>query len=133
MTHPRRLAPAALLAVLAVACTGDDSDDAVDVTAACDRLETLATAILESSDATTTAQFVAGVTEPLDAFVAAAGSSGDDRLAELAETYGRELTTWSTSSGIDAREARGNADVALDRAGARCLELGATNDFPQQP
>jgi len=48
MTHPRRLAPAALLAVLAVACGGDD-------------------------------------------------------------------------------------DIALDRAGARCTELGATNDFPQQP
>ncbi|HEY7069924.1 MAG TPA: hypothetical protein VH479_07425 [Acidimicrobiales bacterium] len=133
MTHPRRLAPAALLAVLAVACTGDDPDAAVDVTAACDRLETLASAILESSDATTTAQFVAGVSEPLDAFVAAAGSSGDDKLAELAEIYSREFATWSTSSGIDAREARGNADVALDRAGARCLELGATNDFPQQP
>jgi hypothetical protein len=91
MTYPRSLAPAALLAVLAVACGGDVSDDAVDVTAACDRLET------------------------------------------LAETYDDKFMAWRTGDGIGAREAGGDADIALDRAGARCLELGATNDFPQQP
>jgi hypothetical protein len=133
MTYPRSLAPAALLAVLAVACGGDVSDDAVDVTAACDRLETLATAILESGDPDSMAEFVAGVDEPRDAFVEAARSSGDDRLAELAETYDDKFMAWRTGDGIGAREAGGDADIALDRAGARCLELGATNDFPQQP
>jgi hypothetical protein len=126
------LAPAALLAVLAVAC-GGDFDYPVDVTEACDRLETLATAILESNDAATTEEFVAAVEEPLDAFVEAARSSGDGRLAELAETYENKVAVWNTGDGIDAREAAGDADIALDRAGARCLKLGATNDFPQQP
>jgi hypothetical protein len=42
----------------------------------------------------------------------------------------RAFPTYLEMEGIDAREAGNDANVALDRAGARCAELGAANVFP---
>jgi hypothetical protein len=112
---------------------GDDAESAVAVSTACDRLEDLADAVLASQDVETHEGFVEIVAAPLSAFVDAASASGDDELAAQAATYRASLERFAASTGIDAREAANEADIALDRAGLRCLELGATNSFPQQP
>ncbi|HKE73865.1 MAG TPA: hypothetical protein VKB57_09645 [Acidimicrobiales bacterium] len=141
--HPRRR-PAgrtALLAIIALAvaaCASEASDapdatDDTDVTTACDRVEDLANAVLQARDATSRDQFAAAIEGPQRAFLQAAEASGDDRLAELARTYGEQLAAWRVLPGADADEAGQNADIALDRAGARCIALGAHNDFPEEP
>lgn len=38
-----------------------------------------------------------------------------------------------TDDTLDGREAGNDADVALDRSTERCLQLGATSDFPEEP
>jgi hypothetical protein len=68
------------------------------------------------------------IDEPLAAFVAAAERSGDGRLAELSHTYHSRFSEYVQGDS----EAGNDADIALDRAGARCTELGAANVFPQE-
>jgi hypothetical protein len=119
--------------LLFVACGDDDGSVAVDATAACDRLDELANAILGVADATSADEVRDAVQAPLDAFSAAATSSGDARLAELARTADASFTEYVDGTGIDAREAGNDADIALDRSAERCTQLGATNSFPTQP
>jgi hypothetical protein len=69
----------------------------------------------------------------LEAFVDAAWESGDQRLRELSSTASERFEVYLTDDGIDGREAGNDADVALDRSIERCIELGAPNDFPQEP
>lgn len=121
------------LLVSFAACSDDDGGEAVNVTAACDRLEELADAILDAADASSADEVRDAVQAPLDAFSAAAASSGDERLAELARTADESFTEYLAGDGIDAREARNEADVAIDRSAERCTQLGATNSFPTQP
>jgi hypothetical protein len=116
-----------------VACSDDDDGEAVDVTAACDRLEELADAILDAANASSTDEVRAAVQAPLVAFSAAAASSGDERLAELARTADESFTDYLADNGIDAREAGNEADIAIDRSAERCAQLGATSSFPTQP
>jgi hypothetical protein len=116
-----------------VACGDDGGGEAVDVTAACDRLEELATAIRDVADAVSVDEVRDAVQAPIDAFSTAASSSGDERLAELARTADESFTEYLTGSGIDAREAGNEADIAVDRSAERCTQLGATNTFPTQP
>ena len=115
------------------ACTDDDGGDAVDITAACDHLEELAGAVLSAADATSADEVRETVRAPLDAFAAAAASSGDERLAELARTADESFTEYLAGNGTDSREAGNQADIAMDRAAERCLQLGAPNSFPTQP
>lgn len=114
-------------------CGDDDGGEAVDVTAACDRLEQLADAILGAADANSADEVRDAVQAPLDAFTAAAASSGDGRLADFARTADESFTEYVAGNGIDAREAGNAADTALDRSAVRCTQLGATNSFPTQP
>jgi hypothetical protein len=116
-----------------VACSDDDDGEAADVTAACDRLEELADAILDAANASSADEVRTAVQAPLDAFSAAAASSGDARLAELARTADESFTEYLVGNGIDAREAGNEADIAIDRSAERCTQLGATNSFPTQP
>jgi hypothetical protein len=121
--------------LLPAAC-GDDTPDRVDATAVCSRLEDLSTAVLEAQTDAETIEEAADVIEgPLARFVEAAEASADDELAELAHAYEEAFSAYRTGDGLDAREAGNDADIALDRAGARCIELGATNpdDLPQEP
>jgi len=60
-----------------VACSDDDGGEAVKVTAACNRLEELADAILDVADANSAADVRDAVHAPLDAFSASAASTGD--------------------------------------------------------
>lgn len=123
--------------LLPMACGDDDTSDPVDVTAACDQLEDLATAVLEGRDEVrdveSLQEFADAIEEPTARLIEEAEASGDDRLADLAHTYEEGLSIYRTGDGIDAREAGNNADIAMDRAMLRCTELGATNDFPQEP
>jgi primase-polymerase (primpol)-like protein len=119
--------------LLFAACGDGDGGEVVDVAAACDRLEELGNAILGVADANSAAEVRDAVQAPLDAFSAAATSSGDDRLAELARTADESFSEYVDGSGIDAREAGSEADIALDRSVERCTQLGATNSFPTQP
>jgi hypothetical protein len=119
--------------LLFVGCGDDDGGEAVDVTAACDRLEALANAILGAADANSAYDVRDAVQAPLNAFTAAAAASGDDRLAELARTADESFDDYLAGNGIDAREAGNEADIALDRSAERCGQLGATNSFPTQP
>jgi len=121
------------VAALLVACSDGGTDDDADVTDACDRLEELADALLSVHDATTATEVRAAVDDPLTAFAQAAGDAGDAKLEEHAQTARASFRTYTTGGGIDARAAQNEFDVALDRAGARCIELGATNDFPEEP
>jgi hypothetical protein len=116
-----------------VGCGDNDGGEAVDVTAACDRLEGLANAILGAADANSADDVRDAVQAPLNAFTAAAAASGDDRLAELARTADESFDDYLAGNGIDAREAGNEADIALDRSAERCGQLGATNSFPTQP
>lgn len=126
---------AALIAAAAgagIGC-GDADPEVVDAASTCDRLEELGVALLDVVDATTPQEIRDGVDGPLDAFTAAAMSSGDDRLEELADIARERFDVYLDAEGLDAREAGNDANVALDRAAERCLELGADNDFPQDP
>lgn len=116
-----------------VACSDDDDGETVNVTAACDRLEELANAILDVADANSADEVRDAVQAPLDEFSAAAASSGDQRLAELALTADESLAEYLAGNGVDAREAGNDADIALDRSAERCTQLGAANSFPTQP
>ncbi|MGH9209221.1 MAG: hypothetical protein ACRD2C_00900 [Acidimicrobiales bacterium] len=130
------------LSLSLVAC-GDDDDDATDgnrggddagaVATACDRVEALGDAILEVPETASVADVEGAVRPALDAFMEAAEESGDDRLAELATTASDAFSIYVTGDGIDAREAGNDVDIALDRTAERCIELGATNDFPEEP
>jgi hypothetical protein len=115
-----------------VGCS-DEAGERADVTDACDRLEELGDAILEVADASSADEVRDVVQAPLDAFSAAAASSGDVRLAQLARTYDEAFTEYLEGDGIGAREAGNEADIALDRSAERCVQLGATNSFPTQP
>ena len=116
--------------LIASACSDDKKEQAVDATEACNRLEDLAAVVLSVRSATVAQEVQTAIDEPLAAFVAAADQSGDERLAELAHSYDSRFSDYLEGGGIDAREAASDANVALDRAGARCSELGTTNDFP---
>jgi hypothetical protein len=116
--------------VLASGCGDDKQAGAVDVTKACDRLEELAVAVKSAQLATTPQEVRTAVQDPLAAFVDAADESGDGPLADFAHTYESRFSDYLETEGIDAREAGNDADIALDRSGARCAELGASNDFP---
>ena len=115
---------------LASGCGDDKKAQAVDVTTACDRLEELAVAVQSARVATTPQEVRAAVQQSLAAFVAAADGSGDEPLANFAHTYDSRFSDYLEAEGIDARAAGNDANIALDRAGARCTELGAPNDFP---
>lgn len=122
--------------VLAVAACASEAPGALgdaDVSTACDRLEDLATTLLQARDATSREEFAGTVERPLRAFVTAAEASGDDRLAELARTYDEQITAWRVLPAADANKAGDRADAALDRAADRCWLLGAHNDFPEEP
>jgi hypothetical protein len=132
----RNTAGALLIAAsapLLAGCGGGEKQNAVDVTEACDRLADLGEALLSVGSATTAQQVKTAIDEPLAAFVTAASDSGDERLTELAATYETSFGSYLEGEGLDAREAGNEADVALDRAGQRCMELGASNDFLQEP
>jgi hypothetical protein len=120
----------AAAAVLVSGCGDGKDPGTVDVTKACDRLEELAVAVKSAQLATTPQEVRTAVQGPLTAFVDAAAESGDGPLADFARTYESRLSDYLEADGIDAREAGNDADIALDRAGARCAELGASNDFP---
>ncbi len=115
------------------ACGDDDDSDAVDATEACDRLEVVGNAILDVRDADSLDEVRESVEPAMDAFVDAAEGSGDEQLEEQATTAAERFDVYLTGDGIDAREAGNDADIALDRAIERCIEVGATNDFPQEP
>jgi hypothetical protein len=113
-------------------CGGDDKNETADVTEACNRLDDLAGVVLSVGSATTAQEVEAAIAAPLAAFITASDKSGDDLLAELAHTYDSKFSTY-LQGGSDAAGAGEDANVALDRAGARCSELGATNVFPTAP
>ena len=113
-------------------CGGNRRDQAANATEACNRLEVLSRAVLSVRSATTSQEVQAAVEKPLSAFVSAADRSGDRGLADLGHTYDSRLSAYLTAEGINARAAGNDANIALDRAGERCSELGATNNFPQQ-
>ena len=50
-----------------------------------------------------------------------------------ARTADESFTEYLAGNGTDSREAGNEADIAMDRAAERCLQLGATNSFPTQP
>ena len=110
-----------------------EAEQTVDVTAACDRLEDLANAILGARGAATAAEVEVQVAQPLDEFSSAAVDSGDAELADLAGTASERFEVYLSDEGIDGREAGNDFDIALDRSLVRCIELGATNDFPEEP
>jgi Iap family predicted aminopeptidase len=99
----------------------------VDVTEACDRLDELAGVVLSLQSATTAQEIRNAIDAPLAAFVTAADHSGDTRLAEFAHTYDSRFSDYLAR---EDNEAGTDANIALDQAGARCIELGATNNFP---
>ena len=121
------------LALAAGACSDDDDAGNADVTEACDRLEELGSAILDVRSATSLDEVRDGVGPALEAFVDAARESGDQRLDELSSTAAERFEVYLTDEGLDGREAGNDADVALDRSIERCVELGAPNDFPEEP
>lgn len=123
---------------MSLGACGDDDDDetqTVDVTTACDRLKDLAIATLTVQSASTVDEVEEALAAPVGAFVEAAKSSGDDGLADLAATYEENFDTYLDAEGLDSREAADDVDITLDRAGQRCIELGAMEleDLPQQP
>jgi hypothetical protein len=127
---------AAALVPAAVACGDDDGDDGDvegDVTDACDALEDLGNSILEAQQSSSVDEIRETVEPSIDSFAEAAESSGDETLDDLADTAQEAFDVYITAGGIDSREAGNEMDIAIDRAAARCLELGATNDFPEQP
>ena len=89
--------------------------------------------MLANQDAESPQAVVESIGGAVDAFVEAATRSGDDELASHTTDYRAAIDEYATASGIDAREAANEADIALDRAGSRCSELGATNVFPTAP
>jgi hypothetical protein len=54
-------------------------------------------------------------------------------VGDLLSTAAERFEVHLTDDGIDAREAGNDADVALDRSIERCVELGAPDDFPEEP
>lgn len=113
--------------------TGSGDVDA-SVQAACDRLAELGTEILDVRGAQSPADVRAGVEEPFAAFVDAAEKTGDERLIDLANRAQSRFEVYVTSpDGLDSREAGDDFDIALDRSGLRCIELGAAVDFPHEP
>ncbi len=134
---------AVMLALALGACGGDDagsaaptagSDSSATVQDTCDRLADLGEAILGAGSAQTPDDVRAAVEEPFQSFVDEADASGDDQLTELAHLAQARFDVYLTSAdGLDAREAGNDADIALDRAIQRCLELGATTEFPEEP
>ncbi len=115
------------------ACGDDDDSDAVDATEACDHLEVVGNAILDVRDADSLDEVRESVEPAMDAFVDSAEGSGDEQLEEQATNAAEHFDVYLTGDGIEAREAGNDADIALDRSIERCVELGATNDFPQEP
>ena len=122
----------AAAATFGVGC-GDDDPESVDVSAACDHLAAVGEAILDARDASSAEEVAEAVGPAMRDFVTAARDSGDDRLGELASTAAERFEVYLTDDTLDGREAGNDADVALDRSTERCLQLGATNDFPEQP
>ena len=120
--------------VVVLGACGDDAGPDPDVEAACDRLADVADAVLAVRNAQTRAEVRARVEEPYDSFVAAADAAGDNRLAGFAhQARGRFDAYLTATDSLDAREAGDEADIALDRAARRCVQLGATTDFPEEP
>jgi hypothetical protein len=130
--RPARRVAAALSVLFMTSGCSDDEAERVDVDEACDRLEELGEVILDAQEATDP-KAIESIRPPFDDFVTAADASGDGSLSDLASTAHDAFDTYLTRSGIERREAGNDADIALDRAIARCVELGATNSFPRQP
>jgi hypothetical protein len=61
------------------------------------------------------------------------GGYGGVRRLTAVSTAAERFEVYLTDDGIDAREAGNDADVALDRSIERCVELGAPNDFSEEP
>lgn len=125
----------AVAVILAVGACGDDSDDGqgepsgnASVATACDALEELAYTIQDISDSTSVAAIENQVQGPMAAFVGAAEVTGDEELSQLAETASTAFSDYLGGAG----EAQLTFDTALDSAAARCLQLGAANNFPEE-
>jgi hypothetical protein len=145
MTTTRLRGCGLLLAVTAVlvGCSGGDVDasssaegkgdgDTPNITTACDSVAELATAVLDAQDAETVDEIAATIQPAVDSLVEAADASGDQSLSELAATIHDAFETYLTGA-ADSREAQAAANLALDRAGGRCIELGYTKGFPEEP
>jgi hypothetical protein len=108
---------------LAVGCSGTTDDTGVDVTAACDRLEELANAMLGAADATSPDEVRVAIQDPLDAFTSTAAPSGDDRLASSLppHTRPRSLLDRRWHRRARSRERGGHRDRSFGRTlcGAR--------------
>ena len=117
------------------ACGSDESaePDGERVAAACDELEDLSIVVSELPDGMSLEAIGDALAAPLDEFVEAAADSGDAGLAAIADIYRSAVVAFLDGSGAAAQRAVDEADAALDLAGARCIRLGATNDFPQEP
>jgi hypothetical protein len=113
-------------------CGDSQRDKAANVTEACNRLDDLSLALLSVRSARTSQDVQTAIEKPLSAFVNAADLSGDKGLAELGHTYDSRFSAYLNAEGIDARAAGNDANIALDRAGERCSQLGATNNFSRQ-
>ena len=120
------------LALATLGCSGDDAAQSTP-TAACDRLVNLGNAILDVRSADSLEEVRDAVSSETKDFRAAADDSGDRRLAELSRTYEDRFQTYLEKTGIDGREAGNDASIALDRAAARCIDLGYDGEFPEQP
>lgn len=131
----RAAAPLGLLALLVPAACGDSSSDTIDdASSTCDQLEELTNAYLDARDARTNQEFAGIVELPRHAYLEAAETSGDDQLAELAETYDDAFSTaYLDRNEANDAQAVDDANRALDHAAGRCIDLGADNDFPTQP
>jgi hypothetical protein len=111
---------------------GDGAGRAVQ--GACDLLADLGEAILVVGDASTLEEFRSILDMPMRRYLDAADETGDVELIDLASTAGERYEVYlSAPDPLDAREAGDDVNIALDRSMRRCLELGATTVFPQQP
>lgn len=100
--------------------------------AACERLRDLANEVLALQSDQGPDQ-IAAVDRAVDAFRDAAWASGDAGMASESDTIGSSFKVYLQSSGSDSQEAGQTADVAMDRAGGRCIETGAIDSMPTQP
>ncbi len=130
-----------VLALAAASCSGGDDDDddgasdvevTGDVFGACDQLEVLAFAIEGVRAAETIDEVEAAVAQPLADYATAAEASGDDDLVPLARDAEGAWTVY-LGGGVVVSDTGDTFDGLIDRSLARCLELGAQNNFPTAP
>lgn len=129
------------VAVLVVGCGSDGLRLAVqinpptttagptDVDAVCGRLVDLANSVLGAQTATSADDVAAQVRPALADFGDAAASGGDTELAHqagLATTAFESYLSGDNSAGTEF-------NVALDAAGARCVQMGYSAKLPAQP